>query len=79
MTTERAPKQAPRGLTGLEAKLSLVALLGAIYTAAWLTVAGPTAPSSAPSSAGPRRAKADAAVARAPRSSAAGRVRTRSS
>jgi hypothetical protein len=81
MTIERAPRQAPRiGLTGLEWKLLLTAVLGASYTAAWLAIAGPAgAPPQAQPSAGPRRAKAATAVAGAPRPSKAGRIRTRSS
>lgn len=80
MTTDRPRKQAPRiGLTGLEWKLLLTAALGASYTAAWLAIGAQpaAAPASTQPTAGPRRAKATTAVARAPRPS--NRVRTRSS
>ncbi len=79
MTTERAPRQAPRiGLTGLEWKLLLTAALGASYTAAWLAIAEPAGvPASTPPTAGPRRAKSTTTASRAPRTG--DRIRTRSS
>jgi hypothetical protein len=79
MTTERAPKRAPRlGLTGLEWKLLLATALGASYTAAWLAVAGPAAATPTQPSVSPRRTKA-AVFAGARQPSKAQRVRTRSS